>query len=398
MERMMQQTTSAEAGGASEATMQNDAVCAHDFWYVACESHELTGNRPLARTILGERLALFRDAQGDPVALRDRCMHRSAPLSHGQIKDGCLQCPYHGWTYNGAGEVVDVPCEKELFKPDGAKNQKKGGWARSAMRHEVREEQDYIFVRLSIDNAGPTNPKESLTHAAGKRTPAQDIPSNTFSPFRVPGYNEPGYQTVRLQNLFHNNVLNCAENFIDIPHTVFVHPGIFRKSRGQAIEATAQLEDGNVHVTYHGETDNLGWFRFFLNPAKKPIEHMDHFFMPNITSVEYRFGPDRHFIITSQCVPVDTETTLVFTDLTFNYGIWNVFAKPIVRWQGQKVIDQDLEILKLQMDNIKQYGDTFSHTAADTIHIFVEKIFRELEANRDPRRLQPMKKTFTFWV
>ena len=33
--------------------------------------------------------------------------------------------------------------------------------------------------------------------------------------------------TVRLINHFNNTVTNCVENFIDIPHTVYVHPGIF---------------------------------------------------------------------------------------------------------------------------------------------------------------------------
>jgi phenylpropionate dioxygenase-like ring-hydroxylating dioxygenase large terminal subunit len=40
----------------------------------------------------------------------DRCPHREAPLSAGTIVDGgCIQCPYHGWTYDGDGRCVLVP-------------------------------------------------------------------------------------------------------------------------------------------------------------------------------------------------------------------------------------------------------------------------------------------------
>src|SRR5687767_3824573 len=71
-----------------------------DYWYVACTSAELGSKHPLGRTILGLPLVLFRDQRGSPVALRDRCLHRNARLSEGDVlPGGRLGCPYHGWTY-----------------------------------------------------------------------------------------------------------------------------------------------------------------------------------------------------------------------------------------------------------------------------------------------------------
>ena len=80
-----------------------------DFWYVACLSRELTTTAPLARTILGTPIALFRDPQGTPRAVVDRCLHRGAALSAGVVIDGQLCCPYHGWTYGPHGHCVHVP-------------------------------------------------------------------------------------------------------------------------------------------------------------------------------------------------------------------------------------------------------------------------------------------------
>ena len=80
-----------------------------DFWYVTCLSTELNENRPLSRTLFGVRLVLFRDTHGQPVALRDRCLHRQACLSGGTVRAGNIRCPYHGWAYDPQGNCVDIP-------------------------------------------------------------------------------------------------------------------------------------------------------------------------------------------------------------------------------------------------------------------------------------------------
>jgi phenylpropionate dioxygenase-like ring-hydroxylating dioxygenase large terminal subunit len=60
-------------------------------WYGATWSRDLR-DRPLARTILGEELVLFRAGDGKAAALEDRCCHRAAPLSRGWTVPQGLQC------------------------------------------------------------------------------------------------------------------------------------------------------------------------------------------------------------------------------------------------------------------------------------------------------------------
>ena len=43
----------------------------------------------------------------------DRCSHRLAPLSEGRVAKGCLECPYHGWSFDGAGQCVRVPQQED---------------------------------------------------------------------------------------------------------------------------------------------------------------------------------------------------------------------------------------------------------------------------------------------
>jgi phenylpropionate dioxygenase-like ring-hydroxylating dioxygenase large terminal subunit len=336
-----------------------------DFWYIVALSTQLQPNTLLRRTVLGEWLAIFRGEGGQPVALRDRCLHRNNRLSCGKICRGKVQCSYHGWVYDGEGTVVAVPSEGENFQPL---------LSRKAQSYATKEQDGYIYVRLA------------------------EQPGEDFNPFAMPHYNEQGWETVRVINRFRNNVTNCVENFIDIPHTVFVHPRLFRTSRRQKLEMAVKRCKGTVFVEYHNETTNLGWFSRFLNASGQEIYHRDSFFMPNITSVVYRMGAERQLFITSQSIPETEDSTLVYTDVTFNYSIWNKIARPLVRWTAQCIISQDLEILGIQGEVIAKYGTEFSHTPADTIHVFVESIRNKIAAGEDPRTLPDKSVDITFWV
>lgn len=343
----------------------NPQIGFEHYWYVACQSKDLKPNQVIQRTVLNEWVALFRDEDGQPVALQDRCPHRNFKLSKGYVKDGLLQCPYHGWVMDKTAQVVAIPSESENFKPLKS---------RCATKFETLELDDFIFVKLA-------------SH-----------PEVTDPPFRTPHYNKPGYKTVRLFNIFKNNVTNCAENYVDVPHTVFVHDKIFRVSRDEKVEATVERKEGSVIVDYRNETDNMGWFSFFLNPKKEKIIHRDYFHVPNITSVEYIFSPGKEFYITSHSTPVNEDLTYVYTDLTYRFGIFNPFAGPIVKYQGQSVIDQDIEVLDVQMEVIKKYGERFSNSAADIVHVFIESLRNAIAKGKNPKDLSYKKNEFEFWI
>lgn len=78
-------------------------------WYVAAWGEEVKKGQVLAREILDTPIVLFRDEAGEVNALIDRCSHRFAKLSMGKMKSDHLECPYHGFQFNGAGECVHNP-------------------------------------------------------------------------------------------------------------------------------------------------------------------------------------------------------------------------------------------------------------------------------------------------
>ena len=85
-----------------------------NHWYIAAPSSELN-DKPIRRLVEGEVLVLFRDSAGRPHGLVDRCVHRGMALSSGRVTGDCIQCPYHGWSYDGDGVLRSVPalCDGE---------------------------------------------------------------------------------------------------------------------------------------------------------------------------------------------------------------------------------------------------------------------------------------------
>src|SRR5690242_4663465 len=80
-------------------------------WTPLLFAHEL-GASLLPARLAGEDLVLFRGADGAPRALLDRCPHRGVALSLGTLVDGCVECPFHGWRFDGDGRRVAVPLNR----------------------------------------------------------------------------------------------------------------------------------------------------------------------------------------------------------------------------------------------------------------------------------------------
>jgi vanillate O-demethylase monooxygenase subunit len=89
-------------------------TCPLDAWYVAAWDHEVA-RTPVARTVAGKPIVLYRSTSGSPVALADACWHRLAPLSLGVlVGEDQIQCPYHGIRYDGSGRCTFMPAQETI--------------------------------------------------------------------------------------------------------------------------------------------------------------------------------------------------------------------------------------------------------------------------------------------
>ncbi|HEY9898358.1 MAG TPA: aromatic ring-hydroxylating dioxygenase subunit alpha [Pantanalinema sp.] len=186
-----------------------------DFWYIAARSHQLKPRRPLAVTIMETRLVLYRDGAGEVVALRDRCPHLGASLSLGRVNDGCLSCPFHGWTFDEQGRCVAIPA---LGEPSHRLANLR------IPRYHAIEAGGLIWVFLSRDPAA---------------APGGDpVP---------PEVREHGWAWGIIEDLWPTNFTRFAENMLDMGHLPFVHErtiGRFAKQRGPHVPKVTPRPDG----------------------------------------------------------------------------------------------------------------------------------------------------------
>jgi phthalate 4,5-dioxygenase len=82
------------------------------YWVPAGFSHQIAqpDSPPIRVKIMGERLVLFRDSEGRPGLLDERCPHRTSSLFYGRNEESGLRCVYHGIKFDVEGRCTDIPC------------------------------------------------------------------------------------------------------------------------------------------------------------------------------------------------------------------------------------------------------------------------------------------------
>ncbi|MBX2811882.1 MAG: Rieske (2Fe-2S) protein [Myxococcales bacterium] len=78
-------------------------------WVWVAESGSLVEGVPISRTVAGQSVLIVRYG-GQFWGVEDRCPHRDVPLHKGQVVDGCIECPLHGWRF-------DLPCGRGITVP-----------------------------------------------------------------------------------------------------------------------------------------------------------------------------------------------------------------------------------------------------------------------------------------
>jgi phenylpropionate dioxygenase-like ring-hydroxylating dioxygenase large terminal subunit len=188
--------------------MIDDPVLIND-WHVVARSADLTPGTVKSARLLEEDLVVWRNG-GDVHVWRDVCIHRGAQLSKGAVRDGCLVCPYHGWTYDGTGSCVSIPAHPSVNPPGRAHT------------HVYQARERYGLVWASLGQ------------------PTQDVP-----PF--PEWDDPTYRKVFCGPYTMNAYApRVVENFLDVGHFPFVHAGLL----GDA--ARPEIADYEAEITADG--------------------------------------------------------------------------------------------------------------------------------------------------
>lgn len=315
-------------------------------WYVVCESSEL-GDKPLRRELLGTPLVLFRAEGGKPAALLDRCPHRNAPLSLGRVvAGGKLECAYHGWQFEGGGRCALVP---------GLLG--KGEAQRRAPACTTREHSGFVWVWAELDE-----------------TP-------TSEPFPLPEL-ASGYARVVRAVEAPGTLHATLENALDVPHTAFLHRGLFRGAgKRNEIRATVRRSADRVEVEYAGEPRPSGAIGYILSPSGGTVEHWDRFILPSIAQVEYRLGRESHLTVTAFGTPVSDFVTRLFAVVDFRSPLPNWLVRPFLEPVALSIFSQDARMLKAQTDTVRAFdGEQYMSTELDLIGPHIWRLLKQAEA------------------
>jgi phenylpropionate dioxygenase-like ring-hydroxylating dioxygenase large terminal subunit len=192
-------------------------------WYTAATTAEL-GEKPLARTICNEPMVLFRTTEG-VAALTDRCPHRKAPLSAGEVIGNDIQCGYHGLRFAADGACTHVPGNAPVGRNFRARS------------FPVREVHGLIFVWLG---------EVALA-----------------DPALIPDFSEnvkPGWAGVHGTIYVKGSYQLLIDNLLDLTHVVYVH----KSTLGGSGVAESPLEvsvDGDMvraqRIMHHVDTSPI---------------------------------------------------------------------------------------------------------------------------------------------
>jgi nitrite reductase/ring-hydroxylating ferredoxin subunit len=320
------------------------------YWYVACRGRDLR-RKPLSCTVIGLPLVLFRDGEGRPAALLDRCPHRNVPLSLGRVAGaGHLECGYHGWQFDGGGRCRLVPGLQSSPNSDAR--------GRNVAAHATRERDGLVWVWGEPDVE-----------------PATEPPSFAAAP-------DPRYATIVRVLDFPGTLHATAENALDVPHTAFLHRGLFRgNGKRHEIRAVVRRGPDRVECEYIGEPRPEGLLGRLLAPHGGVVEHWDRFVLPSIAQVEYRLGADNHLLVTSLCTPLDDFTTRMYAVVAFRLRLPTALVRPIVTPLAMRVLRQDAAVLRAQSETVRRFGgEQFVSTEIDLLGPHIWRLLRDAEA------------------
>ena len=219
-------------------------------WYAVALSRAVS-RTPHRVLIAGQAFVIFRSG-GALHCLTDRCPHRFAPLSLGRVVADTIECPYHGWRFDGTGRCRAVPGLLEpvpnVIVPP----------------HAVREANGLVYI----------------SPEAARGEPYPGVLSG------------PGTVSSVVENRVRSSLIDVAENILDATHTHFTHSGILRglSSRRYNVKVTVTGGDGWVEARYEGEPRQEGIISRLLE-GERSIS-VGRFIAPGVAELEF-WGRDR---------------------------------------------------------------------------------------------------------
>jgi phenylpropionate dioxygenase-like ring-hydroxylating dioxygenase large terminal subunit len=313
-----------DASTASSANSSINDGLMRGFWYPALRSNRVRGRELRTAMLLGLPLVIGRNAKGEGFALRDACPHRGMPLSEGKFDGHAVECPYHGWVFEGkTGQCQAIP---SLTARDKLKVERV-----FATSFKCEEGDGYFWVFVP----DPERRNEEAPEAP--RLP-------TFS---------ADYRIEHLEAELPCHVDHGIIGLMDPAHGPFVHQSWWWRKRSSIHEKEKTFEPipNGFRIMSHSPSTNSAAYKL-LGVYGEPVTTTIEFVLPNMRFEEIHCGK-YWFSSRTTVTPITAARCRIDVCAAWNAFRHVPFFTSILRFFGKRFVEQDRQTMVKQSEGLK---------------------------------------------
>jgi phenylpropionate dioxygenase-like ring-hydroxylating dioxygenase large terminal subunit len=262
----------------------------YNQWYPVLDSHELKKKKPLRVRRFDEDMVLWRDEDNAICCISDKCCHRGASLSCGRIKNGRLECPFHGFIFDKTGNVMLIPANG-INKPV-PETMKVQAW-------KTFESHDFIWIWWG------------------------NIEKATEEPFFFGDLENFSYSW--FSDHWNVHYSRAIENQLDVVHLPFVHRTTIGKGNKTLVHGPVVIREDDLLTFYVKNVPDDG--------KTMPLKQNEITEYKNLPHLSFRYPSIWQNYISEKIrafaafVPVDEENTIIY----IRY-YQNIIRIPFLKW------------------------------------------------------------------
>ena len=313
-------------------------------WYPVSPLDYLNPSSPNAMELLGKKLVIWQNNQGNWVAMDDICPHKLIELSKGKIDSNAenIVCRYHGWCFDTQGNCTKIPAlnDSDTAAQTGCLNQRA-----KVNTYPTQVVQDLLWV-------WPDDSAEAFEESLSKRPATMpedvvDTSSGTWYMEEVP----VGYAV-------------SVENSFDPFHAQFVHEGSGFFSPEEAVamreyKLVSEISPGGFTLKHSG-----------YNIMNQDMEAFRQFRAPCSSTTIYNYSNGMKYLFQLYFVPTKPGYCRYIGQF-FGFAnpkkksFWQQFLPEdlLIGWQhssNYKLSDQDLNVISSQEVAYARANQTWS--------------------------------------
>ena len=298
-------------------------------WHPVAYANEIDAEKPHHAMLLDEPVVLWRNGEGQVLAMKDVCIHRGTALSLGWLADGCLVCPYHGWHYDEGGKCAKIPQRENPNIP---------GKARIA-KFQCQERYGLIWVCL--------------------REPVYALPE-------IPELDNGAWKIVNTGPFdWDSDSSRQVENFTDFGHFPWVHPGLLGDvDRPVVPDYTVETRDHVLHYqVIRPEAENSEDFPVFANEETVKPERRSRYelHLPYTIVLRLGWGGEKGMVYFFVSQPISHDRCRGYCIIGRNYDLDQ--PDSVLQDFEDTIFNQDKRIVE------SQRPDQVPFDLADELHL-----------------------------